>query len=296
MHAPNMNLEDCRRFYAEEIRFAAQLTSPALVEAFAHVPREDFLGPAPWQVASPEVVGLVSLGLAGSAYVTTDDPRDLYHNVLAAIDPARKLNNGQPSALAAWINALDLKAGQRVFHLGCGVGYYTAILAEMVGASGSVVASEVDPDLAARSSKNLASYPNVKVHSGDGALVDPGICDAMLINAGVTHPHVSWLEKLSDGGRIVLPITATIGGSSFGRGVMTRITRHRSKFSVQAVTYIAVYSCTSVRDPQLDPVVARALGSGTLLKVKSLRRDPHAPEETCVLHRPDMCLSTAAVE
>ena len=38
------NLEECRWFYTEEIQFSANLTSPALIEAFATVPREKFLG------------------------------------------------------------------------------------------------------------------------------------------------------------------------------------------------------------------------------------------------------------
>jgi protein-L-isoaspartate(D-aspartate) O-methyltransferase len=45
-----------------------------------------------------------------------------------AIDAARCLNNGQPSALARWIDAFDLCTGDRVLHVGCGVGYYTPIL------------------------------------------------------------------------------------------------------------------------------------------------------------------------
>lgn len=41
-----------RRFYAEELRAVAGIRSDALVEAFATVPREAFLGPGPWQVLS----------------------------------------------------------------------------------------------------------------------------------------------------------------------------------------------------------------------------------------------------
>ena len=47
-----------------------------------------------------------------------------------------------------------------------------------------VVASEIDPELAARARKNLAGYPNVSLHGGDGTDFDPVECDAMLINAG----------------------------------------------------------------------------------------------------------------
>ncbi len=291
-----MKIEDCRRFYAEEIRIAANLASPALAEAFARVPREVFLGPGPWQIASAEQSGLAAAGLVGSVYVKTDDPRDLYHNILIAIDPARYLNNGQPSALARWIDALDLKAGHRVFHLGCGVGYYTAVLAEVVGPQGSVVAIEVDPDLAARARENLASYPNVTVHAGDGATLDPGTCDAMLINAGVTHPHRPWLDRLVEGGRLVLPITAAAGATLFGSGVMARIVRGHNGFSASVVSLVAIYSCTSVRDPSLNAPLAKALATKALLKLKSVRLDPHEQDDTCLLHSSNMCLSAREEE
>jgi len=42
-----MTLEDCRAFYAQEVRFAAIVATPGLVEAFARIPREKFLGPPP---------------------------------------------------------------------------------------------------------------------------------------------------------------------------------------------------------------------------------------------------------
>jgi protein-L-isoaspartate(D-aspartate) O-methyltransferase len=101
-----MTFEDCRRFYSEEIRWCAGLKSPALLEAFARVPRESYLGPGPWQIASPDA----AWSTTGAAYTESNDPRDLYHNVLVALDAPRHVNNGQPSALARWIDALDLQA------------------------------------------------------------------------------------------------------------------------------------------------------------------------------------------
>jgi protein-L-isoaspartate(D-aspartate) O-methyltransferase len=282
-----MTLDDCRRFYAEEIRFAANVTSPALVEAFARVPREKFLGRGPWQIVYPD------LARGGTTYATVDDPRHLYHNVLIAIDASRNLSNGQPGSLAHWINALDLKPGDRVFHLGCGVGYYTAIMTEAVGADGSVVAIEVDAGLASRARDNLASYPNVTVHAGDGAALDPGPCDAMLINAGVTHPHPPWLERLGEGGRMVLPITVARGTTGLGQGVMAKITHERGAFTARILTFVAIYSCSSVRDPELEPVLGKALATGALMNLKSVRRDPHEPSDTCVVHGREVCLSSA---
>ena len=283
-----MTIEDCRRFYAEEIRIAAGLNSGPLTEAFARVPREQFLGPSPWQIVSPDMLS------REKAYVTTENPQDLYHNVLIALDPKRHLNNGQPSALAHWINALDLKTGDRVFHLGCGVGYYTAILAEVVGTSGSVVGVEVDPGLAARAKQNLTTYPHVTVHAADGASFDPGECDAMLINAGVTHPQTLWLNRLLPGGRLVLPLTVG-SGIIPGAGMMVKIEANASDlWNAQMVSFVAIFSCTSARDPELEPILEQSLKSRALLNLKSLRRDRHERTETCIVHGPEACFSSTA--
>jgi protein-L-isoaspartate(D-aspartate) O-methyltransferase len=282
-----MTIDQCRRFYAEEIRHAANLDSATLVNAFAHVPRENFLGPGPWQIVYPGI----GLGLGGTTYRTIDDPRDLYHNVLVALDVSRGLNNGHPGSLARWIDAVGLKTGESVFHVGCGVGYYTAIMAEVVGATGSVIACEVDSGLAVRAAANLAGYRHVTVHAGDGAALDPGACDAMFINAGVTHPHRPWLERLKEGGRIMLPVTFVMGDNAAGVGLMLKIMRSRDRFSAHVVSDVAIYSCASVRDPQLEPLIGKALATKTLLKSKSVRRDSHEKTDSCVLHREDVCLS-----
>jgi protein-L-isoaspartate(D-aspartate) O-methyltransferase len=127
---------------------------------------------------------------------------------------------------------MDLKAGARAYHLGCGVGYYTAIMAEVVGTDGSVIGSEVNPALATRAKDNLSSYLNVTVHAGDGAAFDPGPCNAMLINAGTTHRLPLWLDRLNDGGRLVVPLTMAIKPTT-GVGVMTKIIRKGRQFSLR---------------------------------------------------------------
>ena len=45
----SLTIKQYRRFYSEEIRSVSNIESPSLVEAFARVQREKFLGPAPWQ-------------------------------------------------------------------------------------------------------------------------------------------------------------------------------------------------------------------------------------------------------
>jgi protein-L-isoaspartate(D-aspartate) O-methyltransferase len=77
-----MTLEDCRRFYADEIRFAAGIKASPLIEAFARVPREKFLGSGPWELGSPEGRAMSAVGATPMAYMTVHDPRDVYHNVV----------------------------------------------------------------------------------------------------------------------------------------------------------------------------------------------------------------------
>jgi protein-L-isoaspartate(D-aspartate) O-methyltransferase len=285
-----MTLEDCRAFYAQEIRFTANLSALGLVEAFARVPREKFLGPPPWYIGSAESRGLSAAGIGQMSYVSVEDPRDLYHNVVVSIDRSKDLNNGQPGSLARWIDALGLQPGDRAFHLGCGVGYYTAIIAEVVGPSGGVVGLELQPDLAARAKQNLAAYANVTVQAGDGAGFDPGPLDAIFVNCGVTHPQSVWLDRVEDGGRLVLPFTMAIN-PALGQGIMTKIVGNGSGYSAEMVSPVAIFSGGNLRDPALEPLMAKALRSGGLLKLKSIRRDAHEPLESCVLHTPEVCLS-----
>ena len=50
---------------------------------------------------------------------------------------------------------------ERVVHIGAGTGYYTAILAELTRKNGTVLAYEIERDLAERAETNLSSWVNV---------------------------------------------------------------------------------------------------------------------------------------
>jgi protein-L-isoaspartate(D-aspartate) O-methyltransferase len=289
-----MNIADCRRFYAEEIQFAAGLQSLPLVEAFAHVPREKFLGPGPWEVGSPELRGLSIAGAGQMSYTSVTDPRKLYHNVVVALDKSQDINNGQPSALAQWIEALDLKPGDRAYHLGCGVGYYTAIIAELVGPAGGVIAIDVQSNLAVRAQQNFSTCPNISVHAEDGAVFDPGPCDAMLINAGMTHPLPHLLDQLKEGGRMVVPLTLAMN-ARIGAGMMIRIIRRSDRFFAEIISSVAIYSCQSARDPEREQHLRAAMTGGKLVQMKSVRRDLHGPADSCLVHGNDVCLSSASL-
>jgi len=151
-------LDAIRQYYAEELRAVANLQSEALVRAFAKVPREHFLGPGPWQILNPS--HLIDDNNEATYYRDTADadPKQLYHNILVAIDAKRSLNNGQPSFVATLIDSLELNPGDRVLHIGCGTGYYSAIMAEVIGADGHLIAVEVDSELAVLARSNLEMF------------------------------------------------------------------------------------------------------------------------------------------
>jgi len=119
-----MTIDDCRRSYSQEIKFARNIRSPAVIDAFARVPREKFLSPGQWEVASEEARALAVAGGIQMSYTPVSDPRDLYHNVVVVLEKGEDINNGQPSAVA--FEAAALKPGQRAYHLGGGIGCDTS--------------------------------------------------------------------------------------------------------------------------------------------------------------------------
>lgn len=287
-----MELTDYRRFFAEELQAVVNLKSEALVEAFATVPRENFLGSGPWQIWQ-SVLG----GMSGYYRKTSDDnPKHLYHNILIAIDAAKQLNNGQPSTVASFMDALDLKVSDKVLHIGCGLGYYTAILAHVVGANGYVVGVEIEENLSLRACQNLAYLENVEVINVDGSkYIVPKPMDAILINAGVTHPHHSWLEKLNVGGRLIMPMTVTSIPNTPGAGFVLKVKRLANGYEARFISPVAIYSFLGMRDQELNKKLLEAIKHGTMATVRSLRTDKHQETSTCWLHTENFCLSSLSL-
>jgi protein-L-isoaspartate(D-aspartate) O-methyltransferase len=218
----------------------------------------------------------------------------VYHNVAVAIDAGRLLFNGAPGLLAMAIDTLALERGSRVLHIGTGTGYYTALLAHSVGPDGRVVGIEVDDELARAAAGNLASMPWVDVRNGDGTggLDEP--FDAILVNAGVTHPQAGWLDALVPGGRLLVPLTATMQAMGpIGKGPLLLATRgdDSDRWRARLVTFVAIYSALGLRDSAANQQLGAALKKSPFPPVKSLRRDPHAIVESCWLHTPDICIS-----
>lgn len=262
-------LEQHRRFYAEFVVRSAGSGDERLIDAFAAVPREDYLGPGPWPI------------FVGSGYLPTvsDDPRLLYQDVLVALALDRRINNGQPSLHARCLAAVAPAAGERVVHVGAGTGYYTAILAALVGGRGTVTAFEIEPDLAARAAANLAHLPQVTVEAASATAAALPACDVLYVNAGATHPPASWLDALNIGGRLVFPLTP-----DEGFGVMLEVTRTAAaRYAARALVRVAFIPCIGARDDATSASLAAALERQSLKEIRSLRRGTVADDSAwCV--------------
>lgn len=276
--ASRMTIEDARRSFAEELRFVARLGEQRVVDAFAAVPRERFVGPGPWRI----------LHISDGYWSTPDaDPRHLYHNVLVALDESTGLNTGEPSLWAYHFDRLGIRAGDRVLQIGAGSGYFTAILAEIVGRSGKVLGLEVEPRLATAARGNLVAWPQVSVRLVEGIVPAEGPWDVVIAFAGATAPPRPWLDALAPGGRALIPMT---GAERWG--FMLRLDRLGPGFSARSAGRCGFFHCVGARDDGEAAALTRALydpaGQG---QMRSLRRDPHDREETCWLHGNGWCLS-----
>ena len=220
------------------------------------------------------------------------DPVHLYTDDVIGIVPERNLNNGQPSLHAALISAAAPQPEEHVVHVGAGVGYYTAILAELVGAAGTVTAIEFDAELAARATANFARTPHVRAVHGDGtrAVFEPA--DVIYVNAGATRPADAWLEQLKEGGRLILPLTAAgFPNRDVRHGAVFRIERRGSEFFARRISGVAIFPCEGGRDETGERALAAAFDKGGAERVTRLYRRDDLPEEQCWLRAPGWCLA-----
>jgi len=270
-------LEAARRFYGDWVTASAEVTDRRIADAFASIPREDFLGPGPW------------FALAQLDYVRTPtaDVQLLYQNLVFSLKPDKHINNGEPTLHARCIGAVAPRPGERVLQVGAGGGYYTAILATLVGAQGHVEAREVEPDLIAAATANLALYSQVSVVGRSGIKPPLPESDVIYVCAGAAAPMAAWLDALALGGRLVFPLTP-----GWDRGGMLLVTRKAEGFAARFISPAWFIPCTGAQDPVAAEKLRAAISGGGSGDVRSLHRAPARPDETCWLAGSGWWLST----
>lgn len=282
--------EVLRAFFAAFVTRRGGTRDPRIAAAFAAVPREPFAGPAPWLIRTvshwPEPDG-------APRYLATpnDDPAFLYQDVLIALDPDQGINIGEPSLHARCLDALALREGESVLHVGAGSGYYSALLAHLVGPDGRVHAFEVEPALSARAQANLAHLPSVVVEARSGIAPDLPRADAIYVSAGLAQPESAWLDALLPGGRLMFPLQP----AGFGLGGMLRVERPADPAAAWPARFVSRASfigCRTTPDAKAGAGLAAAFAGDGGASVRSLRRGTE-PDETAWVVGEGWWLSTA---
>jgi len=169
---------------------------------------------------------------------------------LAQLNEALPIGYGQtisqPLVVAFMIELLEPKEGEKILDVGSGSGWTTALLAELVGEMGKVVAVELIPELKTFGESNVGKYDFIKrgiaqFICGDGSkgYKSQAPFDKILASASIQSVKVDeagaregkedksssspfagaregkeippeWKDQLKIGGRIVTPIDSSI--------------------------------------------------------------------------------------
>ena len=264
----NERLHAIRAAYARQVCASAGVAPGSGIEAaLSAIPRESFVGPPPWRIVSGR----------GHIHGAVWDPAALYQDVLVSLGGEPGLNNGQPSLHALCMDALALEIGEHVAQVGAGTGYYTAVLAMLVGDTGRVDAYEIESDLAERARMNLAEFAQVEVHGSSGAAGPLPESDAIYVNAAAAEPLTVWLDALRPQGR-PFPLAGPDG-----TGEMLLLTRKTEiEYDARFLSAVQFVRCIGAQDEQAGKALHEAFRRGHSRRVRRLVRN-HAPDESCWL-------------
>jgi protein-L-isoaspartate(D-aspartate) O-methyltransferase len=139
--------------------------------------------------------------------------------------------NSQPRTVAAMLRLLDLRPGHRVLDVGAGSGWTTALMADLVGPSGSVVGVELEPDLAAWAAQNVAvaGCANARVEVVQGGVLgwpSEAPYDRILVSAAARELPRELLDQLADDGVMVCVVGSTMLRVRRGPGGEPAVTEH----------------------------------------------------------------------
>lgn len=116
----------------------------------------------------------------------------------------------QPSTVVKMTEALSLEEGQKVLEVGCGSGWQSALIANIIGQKGKVFAIERIQKLIEFAKANLrkAKIKNIKIKEGDGSLGwrTHAPYDRIILTCAAPEVPKPLLEQLKINGILVIPV------------------------------------------------------------------------------------------
>jgi len=191
------------------------VTEPAVLNALAAVPREEF----------------VAEGYEEVAYADRALPIGYRQTI------------SQPLMVGIMVQALSLKPGDRALDVGTGSGYMAAVMA---ACGARVVGVERLAGLARAARSRFARLGiDVEVVVGDGSAGLPGHgpFDAIAVGAAAPQPPLALLESLTPGGRLVVPVRGGHDGRQHGE----RLLRYQRAVEGSAAKVDDICGCRFVR-------------------------------------------------
>jgi protein-L-isoaspartate(D-aspartate) O-methyltransferase len=182
--------EELRQHMIEHQLVARGLRDQAVLDAVNAVPREEF----------------VPADLIEFAYRDSPLPIEASQTI------------SQPFIVAMMTAALELKPTDRVLEVGTGSGYAAAVLAQIAQEVYTIDRHQILVDTARKRLDDLG-FDNIGVLHGDGTLGWPEHApfDAIVVAAGGPEVPATLKEQLAIGGRIVIPVGATLASQKLLR-------------------------------------------------------------------------------
>ncbi|WP_026454423.1 methyltransferase, FxLD system [Saccharomonospora iraqiensis] len=248
-----------REAMVRELQEWGDLRSGALTEAVRAVPRHLFAPEEP----------LENVYAANRALVTKRDGQGLATSSLSATH-----------IQVTMLEQAQLEPGMRVLEVGSG-GYNAALIAELVGESGTVVSLDIDRDIVerARGSLDAAGYGRVTVALGDAehGYTAGAPFDRIIVTAGAWDIPPAWWEQLAPGGRLIVPLRM--------RGLTRSVVLERDGAHLVSTGYrlcgFVPMQGSSAREQRLIPLegaeVALRVEEEQLLDIRGLQKSLQSP-------------------
>ena len=127
-------------------------------------------------------------------------------------------SSSQPAIMAEMLERLELAPGLRVLEVGTGTGYNAALLAQLVGPTGSVTSVDVDAEVARGARRALREGSHrvrVVVADGRDGWTARAPYDRIVVTASAEEIPEAWAEQLVEGGLLELPLCFDGGENQF---------------------------------------------------------------------------------